>query len=137
MGHHYGRPYSVPDWVDTLFHVMPATMTELAQRTGRPKGTIKHWMAKLRAARWVHVGDWRRCQGDGHGGKKQPVFKPGQGKDKPPPPTLTKKECVDRCRAKAVKDGRYEFQLAKARAAKKAARVRKRGKPATIFDLLM
>jgi len=130
----YGRPFSVLDWTDVLMAAMPATLNELAMRSGRPKGTVKHWMEKLRAARWVHVGDWKRSPGPG---KKQPVFKAGQGRDRLEPPNITRKDSVDRSRAKAVKDGRYDFQLAKQRAAKKAARVRKSGRTATPWDALM
>ncbi|WP_290872065.1 hypothetical protein [Aquabacterium sp.] len=134
MSHNFGRPYSVNDWVETALRAMPATIRELTEITGRPKGTMKHWLYKLRSVGWAHVGGWKRSPGPG---KKQPVFKAGPGKDKPPPPNIPLKDSVDRSRAKARQDGRYEFQLAKARAAKKVARIRKRGIPATPFDALL
>jgi hypothetical protein len=114
---------------------MPGTHNELIERTGMGKSTVKRWTVLLRACGWVHVPKWVRSDGPG---RIQPVFRAGPGVNVPCDlPVLTPQERVERHRKRAKLSGEHQHKLARERAQKKAARVRKRGRPATPWDALM
>ncbi len=129
-----GDSVTYRDRTDMMLRAMPGTVMEIMARTGVAKTTAKRWIGELRACGWVHVPKWQRPEAQG---KIAPVFHAGPGKEAPCPPARTMRQYVDKCRAKARKDGRQDFIAAKGRAAKAAARVIKRGVKATPFDAIM
>lgn len=102
------------DIIDTLLAAMPGTRREIEKSTGLAKTTVFRRAAQLHTAGWCHISGWR---GDGHGGRYQPVFKAGQGKDRvctlqPLPPEVTQL----RFREKARKSGAWADRAARIRA---------------------
>jgi hypothetical protein len=113
------------DPCERLLRAMPATRTELREKTYISRSSVTRALKAMHEAKWCYVGGWVRSDGCG---PHLPVYFAGPGKDKPCKlkPTTTA-ERQKKCRAKAVKDGRRELQLAKDRLRKKVKRLSKVG----------
>ncbi len=126
------RPHQC-DWTEAVLRAMPGTLQGMADQTGIPKSTIKRWVRQLRAVGWAHVGRWINTPF----GPKYAIFQAAQGRDAKKPKDKSKKQIVDDSRAKARKDGRYDFYLARQRVQKRLKKITANGRQATPFDSLM
>lgn len=112
------------DPYERLLRLMPATRTELRENSFISRSSVTRTVKALHAAGWCHIGCWRRSDGFG---PHLPVYVAGKGKDAPCNLVATSNaERTRKSRAKAVKDGRRELQLAKDRLRKKVNRLSKK-----------
>jgi hypothetical protein len=126
------------DPMEQALRAMPGTLNEMVTRIGAPKTTVSHWVQKLRACGWAHVGKWERSSGPG---SIQPVFHAGKGRDAPKPSALTHTEITRRYIAKMRVTGEYKHWRAgvsaKQRLDRKLTRMKQQGRTPTPFDALL
>lgn len=124
------------DISELLMRAMPASVPDLAKQIDYySHRTIKRAIAELRQMGWIHVGSWKRSE---NGGGFQPVFRAGQGKDRPCaleaiPNADSKRRSIE----KARKEGRWDFMLAARRTRTKVKKTIRSGRKATPFDALL
>lgn len=104
-----GRP-SVREFV---FQSLPGTRKEIELRSGVSSSSVGYWLGKFKAANEIHIGAWRRSDGQG---AIQPIFVEGEGKDAPKPKAYTTKQNDKRRRNKERREGISDVKNAKRRA---------------------
>lgn len=100
---------------EVVRRALPATMTEVHQRTGLGLSTVSRWLAAMHAAGEIHVGSWATPSNGGTSENFARVWHAGPGVDAERPAPRTLAELSRAARQRARKSGAWEDEKARRR----------------------